>query len=500
MRTLLSIIILLSLYSSAFAEAKSIYEIKQVEVIQKTPDFSTARDKAMTEAEVKAFDMMQTKLLEAKIISAKKKSVPTKTIVAAVDSIDVASERMSAGAYKAKFDVSFSPSQISQIFGIGFIEPIQDPDKFLVIPIKLEKDQVKLWKHEWWPYWTKFKSKSLILPVGDLQDVQEVKAEQLAANDLKSLQSMAFRYGANNIVLVQSEYVADSNSLKVQLEKIKDGIRTVVNYEYPGTDKIGFKELMAASAKDIAFRLENNALTEEDISSIQPAEQEKPQQFEANQAAQPQQNMGAQTPEPQQAPQTPQGPDRNYTAYDLMKNIPPQSSVPAVTPNSPPDAYRPQQNPNSDFQTYEAPRKPKFQANPKPPVSSTPQLTSTPNPSTQSEYISMKPQFGGKNQPAVNTQIPAPSHVPSAVPAKGTDNGGGQINVKVIAPDLDSWNRIKSKIAGAKNVQGFQVRSFSPNNSSVTVNYTGSLSEVQNSLASQGLRVYSDGRNLNISE
>jgi hypothetical protein len=221
--------------------------------------------------------------------------------------MDVVNEKFSASGYRAQLDVTFNPNEVSRILGVGIVEPTKEIEKFLIIPIVLEADKVRIWKHQWWDNWNNYRKDTVILPVRDLQDLKELKEEDLAKNDLKGLQSMATRYGANNIVIVQADYKKDKNALEVQLEKIRDKQKTVVNYEYPGDERVTEKDLFAAAANDIAYRLDNNTLTDQAPSAQASAPTPAPAEHPAPATHQPM-DMATPTPVPDAAPTLEQPP------------------------------------------------------------------------------------------------------------------------------------------------------------------------------------------------
>ena len=275
MRFLFSFLLLVAITAFA-ARAENIYEVKNINISLKNSNQPDIRDKAITAAEKKAFTQLQDKLIASGYISAKQQ-VPQTRIANAVDSIDVQSEKITAQTYRATYNVTFIPDEISQIFTLGYIEPSKDVQKFLVVPILVQNEVVKIWKNDWRKDWTEQKHEAIILPLGDLQDIKNLKEEELTTNNSAGIDRLKRRYGVNNVVLVTGEFLPVQNALKVKLTRIKDQDRIAITYEYPGNENLSQKDLFAAAANDIIYRLENEKLTDESlITSATEAEQPLP--------------------------------------------------------------------------------------------------------------------------------------------------------------------------------------------------------------------------------
>lgn len=262
------------LAAPTLAHANEIYEIKNVSVAVVEPDTNKARDKAFVEGQKKAYELLQKRLTENGYITQPQPATTTQ-IQNAVKAIDIVSEKITAKEYRASYNISFNEAQVSKLFKIAPIKEVVEKDKFLVIPIVLEKTGVRLWKNDWRKTWDGLKNDDVVLPLGDLQDVQNLKNEDIAANKYDGIFRMQKRYAASSVVLIQAEYVENTTSLQVQLERIKNNDRTVINYEYPGGNGITAKDLFDAAAADLAYRLQNDKLTDEEAvatPALPPAE------------------------------------------------------------------------------------------------------------------------------------------------------------------------------------------------------------------------------------
>jgi len=248
------------------ASAANIYEIKNVSVTVSGINSAKSRDKAMLEAQKKAFDELQKKLITSGYITAAK-TLTEPQVQGTVDAIDIVSEKMGAKDYKGTYNVTFNPAEVSRILAIGEITQIAESEKYLIVPIVVEKGALKIWKNDWLQNWQAEKHADIIFPLGDLQDVQSMKPEDIREKRYDGIFRMQKRYAATAIVLVKAEYLEDKNVLAVELQKLKDQERTTVSYEYPGGTGITPLDLFEAAASDIIYRLQNNKLADNSLAA-----------------------------------------------------------------------------------------------------------------------------------------------------------------------------------------------------------------------------------------
>jgi len=270
-------IFLLAFLMPFAAQADNIYEIKNVSVVQPGTDAGKVREKAMMEAEKKAFEELQKRLIAGGYVKVKM-PLTADQITSAVDAVDVVSEKIGTKDYRATFDVTFSSIEVSRIFSIGTIAPTKDVEKYMVVPVIISKNTPEIWKNDWWKNWDAIKNDAIVLPLGDLQDIKSFRDEDLQNDKLDGALRMQQRYGANNIVIIQAEYIAQKKVLEVQLEKLKGKNRMVISYEYPADNGISQKELLDAAAADLSDRLVNDKLTDENYTPGGAAAQKKPAQ------------------------------------------------------------------------------------------------------------------------------------------------------------------------------------------------------------------------------
>ncbi len=435
MRKIISALLLFAFFSFP-ALAENVYYVRNVDVFVPVTDPTKARTQAITQGETKAFELMQANMIEKNIIR-RITRVPPQNISAAVDSIDVVEEKFTGDGYRAQLNYTFNPKEVSRLIGIGVIATPKEIEKFLVIPVILEEGKAKLWKNLWWEAWSSHRRNAIILPVRDLEDIKDLREDDIAQNNIEGLRRMAARYKADNIVIVRAEYKPQVNALEVQLERIKGNQKTVVNYEYPSDGRVTGTGLYAAAASDLAYRLENNALTEESATA-------------------------ASEPEPQaDAPQGNVIFDDGATGNDVPINTTPPQAAPGIigAPQNRSGTTGPVQTP-----IYE------FDKGPQAPL-----------------------------RPATPPASGQPAAPPTTAVQDATANMN-RTEIVVTAPDLLTWNRIRGRLASTPGVRQMNILSLTAGATRVSVSHTNSIADLQRALEAQGFHVMNDGSSLSIAE
>lgn len=335
-RTLLLSIFAFCIVTSA--DAADIYQIKGINVTVADSDIVKARQKALQDAEKKAFEELQKKLITSGYIHASK-PLTIQQIESAVESVDIVSEKIGTKSYKASYNITFNSSDVSRIFNIVEIDQSDDPEKYLAIPMVVTNGQTKIWKNDWLTNWSG-KRDDIVIPLGDLQDVQSLKEQDLANKKYDGLYRMQKRYAATAIALIKAEYKESSNSLSVELQRIKDQERTTVTYEYPGGSGITSLDLFDAAASDIIYRLETGKLTDNSVEVSTQAKPKLPDPYSPNapgagfigEKKYPQ-TLLAVPPVPDSLPPTPHGTLNAPAALAPASTA--QAEVPAIEPATP---------------------------------------------------------------------------------------------------------------------------------------------------------------------
>lgn len=179
-----------------------------------------------------------------------------------VQGLEIADERTSATRYIAKLTVSFRPNAVRGLLrenDIPYSETMSPP---LVLLAVLENDQGRtLWNepNPWRDAWAARDASAdgtvrFTMPVGDLQDVQSVSAEQAVAGDADALKALASRYGAETLV-VNAVLTPTGDAIGVTVQRLDAG-STVDSYTLSGP--AGAAASYAGAVREVAARIEDD--------------------------------------------------------------------------------------------------------------------------------------------------------------------------------------------------------------------------------------------------
>jgi hypothetical protein len=169
----------------------------------------TARAKALTEGQNEAWR----RLVERLTVAGDQGQLagPGEAELAdLIQGFELANERVAPTRYRATLSVSFRPDAVRARLrgtGVRFAEAVSRP--LVVIPLLRQGVFVLLWQDEnvWRTVWGKRPPESslvpLIMPLGDVEDINGLSAEQAAAGDLPALEMLASRYNTRGVVVAE---------------------------------------------------------------------------------------------------------------------------------------------------------------------------------------------------------------------------------------------------------------------------------------------------------
>ncbi|MBL8905275.1 MAG: DUF2066 domain-containing protein [Rhizobiales bacterium] len=198
-----------SLGRSAMVET-GLYTVTGVEVDVTDKDATTARTKAIIEAQVKAFPILAERLGSAKAVERLADLTPQQ-IGRMLRSLSIEEEHSAPGRYIGKLTVRFLPNKVRAIFaerGLPVVEEQAPP--IVVLPVWKSPEGTLVWEDNIWrKAWLDLKAEQaivpLIVPLGDLQDTQAITPEEALAMDPVKLESIMIRYAAKAILVTIAE-------------------------------------------------------------------------------------------------------------------------------------------------------------------------------------------------------------------------------------------------------------------------------------------------------
>ena len=192
----------------AAADAVDVFEVKDVAVDVTAATAAEAREEALVQGEITAFQ----RLLERLTLRGhrdKLPELPKSDIDIYVQDFSVADEKTSSVRYLARLNFRFKAEEVRRLlhdFGIPFAETVSKP--VLVMPVFQDAGALILWDdpNPWREAWLNRPPTHglvpTILPVGDLADMAAIGAEQAMDGDMQRLNAVAARYGASDALVV----------------------------------------------------------------------------------------------------------------------------------------------------------------------------------------------------------------------------------------------------------------------------------------------------------
>lgn len=207
----------LSLFFSLFGAAKShangakpvsLYTVDAVQVDIEASSAVSARDQAIEKAQKEAFLRLAKRLLpdsENKTIE-----IPSsETIQNMIDGFQIKNEKISSTRYIGEMVFRFNPNAVSNYFDLNDTPHIQTKSKpVLIVPFYQVGDRNLLWEEEntWRKAWEKYTQADTVLPVvlplGDLNDLQDIPDLSVLSGDNEKLAKITSRYGTNDVLAV----------------------------------------------------------------------------------------------------------------------------------------------------------------------------------------------------------------------------------------------------------------------------------------------------------
>lgn len=216
----------------AMAQSNPIYTIEGVEVDVTDKNAVKAREKAIEEAQVKAYKVLAERLLGPEEL--KNFTPPNANAVSLlVQDIEVTSEQLSRVRYKGVFTVRFRPNAMkSQMASQGrsYSDEVKKP--ILVLPFFQKLGQTMLWNegNPWMHAWRALPADGVnlqptVLPLGDAADLSRIGDTDITTYNPMLLQQMASRYGADDVVLLLASPEVTSTGPRLNVALYKHGFQ-----------------------------------------------------------------------------------------------------------------------------------------------------------------------------------------------------------------------------------------------------------------------------------
>jgi hypothetical protein len=187
-------------------KADPLYTVSGVAVDTSASDASSAKLKAISEAQVKAFAVLLERLGGAGA-SARLEGLQPADIGRMMDSLSIEEERTGPGRYIGRLTIRFLPDKVRAALAGADVAFTEDrAPAVVVVPVWLGPDGPEAWTNNpWRAGWLALNAQDslvpLIIPLGDLTDSQTLAAEQALNGDRAGLEAMRARYSADAIIV-----------------------------------------------------------------------------------------------------------------------------------------------------------------------------------------------------------------------------------------------------------------------------------------------------------
>lgn len=184
------------------ADLTAVYTVAGIAVDTKAPSLTDARDQAFLDGQRQGFRTLMERLTPA-TEHARLPDVPGSEAARMVESVAVDSEKAGGNRYLATLTVRYHPEAVQQFLSAqGILWNDAQRPRSLIIPMYRTDGATVLWEepNPWKQAWDALRTEPpltpLVVPAGDLADVQALTAAQAEAPDAAALLRLAARYHA----------------------------------------------------------------------------------------------------------------------------------------------------------------------------------------------------------------------------------------------------------------------------------------------------------------
>jgi len=194
------------------ATAQSVFTVSDLAVDEQAETASAARAKALADGERRAFYT----LLRRLVIRADWEYLPQleqEEIAPFIQDFAVADEKTSSVRYLAKLSYRFKPDLVRRFLRNLSLDFAETPSKpVLVLPVYQLAGALSLWDepNPWREAWRMQRDQGglvpFVLPIGDLQDIAAIGAEQAVKGDIPRLDALADRYDVDDTMVALASF------------------------------------------------------------------------------------------------------------------------------------------------------------------------------------------------------------------------------------------------------------------------------------------------------
>lgn len=250
-------VLVLALAAGQPAAAQAVgdaFSVRGIDVDVTAANPQSAKDQAIAEGQNRAFRL----LLERLTQPADHARLPKADGTQYVRDFSVETERSSSTRYIATLSVRFNPAAVRKLLqgaGIAYAEPRNRV--LVVVPVfKPAGGRAVLWDdpNPWRVAWTGLGGGGLVpvvVPTGELADVQSISVEQALAGNPEAMQGVAARWRTSDVLVAVAALSASGKSLEVNLIASPGAPKPFDALSYPLGEGETVDALLTRAVRDI---------------------------------------------------------------------------------------------------------------------------------------------------------------------------------------------------------------------------------------------------------
>ena len=194
-----------------FAQAQTaadVFQVSRISVDATAADAVAAREQALLQGQIEGLHRLLRRLAPA-AEHGRLPAVGAAEIQRYVQNFEISDEQVASNRYLAHLTVRYDPEAVRTLLqgeGLSYAETVSEP--LVVLPVYQVPGGPRLWPEDnpWWQAWAENLEPErllrLVLPLGDLEDMATVTADGAVAGDAAALETLAGRYGADDVLVV----------------------------------------------------------------------------------------------------------------------------------------------------------------------------------------------------------------------------------------------------------------------------------------------------------
>ena len=266
----LVVALLLSLPAGAQEPAtvpSNVYRVSGIEVDVTAADAVAARQDALLQGQREGLARLLRRLVPAEAHD-QLPDVDLLQIERYVQNFEITREEVGPTRYIAQMVVRYDPLAVRELLqgaGLPFAETPSAP--VVILPLYLGPEGPRLWPdaNPWWQAWAENLDPErllrLVLPLGDLEDMASLTAEQVQAGDPEALTALAARYGSEEVLIISTRPLstpdpAAAPAVELQMHRVGKLEQTNEPEIIRGQAGQSFEELLAEAVRRLQDSLD----------------------------------------------------------------------------------------------------------------------------------------------------------------------------------------------------------------------------------------------------